>query len=249
MGGGCLSGVMGMVMLPVILLILVLTIAFAYIGSTISALSSGDRIEYDEREFQDYANRRYMEEFGSSTAYEDNLLIVFLVDENYEEFNCIAFIGDNVDGRINNMFGDETTEFGRAVISSVNRETYEYSISSNLASAVDIMTGEVKKLGLNSSFRAASDQTRMIEPHVTNHSELFVSEQTINASLSKFTAETDIPVVIVIDTMENVFGKSFTFADAVVIVFLIGAAVLLVVWIAKASTAKSNKNNGSKTEA
>ncbi len=239
-GGGCLSGAMSLIAIPIVILLIVVIMLFGYIGEAVSTVTSGGKIEYDERAFQDYANRRYTEEFGSSSAFEDNLLIVFVTDEKSEEFYCIAFIGDNVKTEINHMFGDETTEFGRAMISSVNAEFYGYSLGSNLASAMDIMTDKVTALDLESSFRSKSDQSHMTEPRLVNYSDLTFSEISAEASLKRFTEQTGIPAVIVVDTAENVFGKSFSVVDVIITVALVVVLIAMVVWIIKLLRKKKN---------
>ena len=233
---------MGMLIAPIILIMIVVIGLVSIFGTAVANLSNGGQVYYNERDFQDYANQQYINEFGSSSAYEDNLLIIFLTNEEADGYYTIAWIGDNVNTQINEMFGNEYTEFGRAMQSSINSGYYAYSLSSNLASAMDKMTDEVTGLNLVSSFKSPSDRSQMTESHLTNYSNLTLNEATVNSSLRNFTDATDIPVVIVVDSMETVFGKTLTATDIFVIIILVGIAILAV-WLI-VSAVRNRKNNG-----
>ena len=71
------------------------------------------------------------------------------------------------------------------------------------------------------------------ESHLTNHSDLAINEETVEAELKKFTEETEIPIVIVVDSMENVFGKRLSFADIFTMLLFVGLAVVAVVMIVR----------------
>lgn len=242
-GGGCLGGLLGIIMLPVILLLLVGVMLFGIVGTAISNVANGGIITYDEQVFQDYANKRYAEEFSTSSAYEDNILIVFLTNEDADGYYTIAWVGDNIRGEINELFGDETTAFGHVMHSSINAEYYNYSLSSNLAAVMEKMTARVEGLGLSSSFRSKAVRNTIVESHLTNYTELPISKEIVDGACQSFTEKTEIPVVIVVDTMENVFGKNIPISDIFIVLILVGVAVVAIVLIVKAI--KNNKGGGS----
>lgn len=227
-GRGCLGSFFGMLLLPIALILIVVVFFFSFVGSAFTNVSSGGDVKYDEATFQEYANNQYAAEFGSSSAYEDNLLIVFLTNEEADGYYTIAWVGDNIQTDINNMFGNESTAFGAAVTSSVNSTYYGYSLGSNLVSVMETMTDEVTELGLDSSFRTETDHSAMTSSHITNYTDLTVSEETVNSALTTFTEQTGIPTVIVLDTMENVFDKTISTSSVIIVVIMI---VLLVVAI------------------
>ncbi|MBE6538872.1 MAG: hypothetical protein E7671_05365 [Ruminococcaceae bacterium] len=241
-GGGCLGGLLGMIMLPVILIL------FVVMGlvSSFSTVANGGAVQYNEKTFQDYANTQYAYEFSGSAAYEDNLLIVFLTNEEADGYYTIAWIGDNVHDTIKNKFGNEYTEFGRMMTSSINSEYYAYSLSSNLATAMNSMTDSVVGEGLESSFYTEHDSSGDIEPHLTNYSNITINEETVEKALRNFTDATEIPVVIVVDTMENVFGKTIPVVDIIVVVVLIviaaGAVYAIVRTVRKKKKAKEEEH-------
>lgn len=171
-------------------------------------ITFNDSDGYNEELFQDYTNSQYEKEFGSSDAYEDNLLITVLVeDEEYYNFYYIAWVGDHIDTEINWMMGDNDTELGRAMTSSISETNYKYSLDSDLAAVMKTMTEEIQALGLESSFICDEDHAQ-VKSHLTNHTSLDMTEETVNDALTAFTDATGIPVVIVVEDMDDVFGST-----------------------------------------
>lgn len=239
--GGCLGGLLGVLMLPIILLLVVSLLLVTIIGSAVTNVANGGSIYYDEAVFQQYADDKYAAEFSSYSNYENNLLIVFLTNEEADGYYVIAWVGDNIHSDINYMFGDETTTFGRVVQGSINREYYAYSLDSNLANVMDQMGTRIEELGLKSSFRTEKVSTNPPSSHLTNYSSLSLTEETVNDSLTAFTEKTAIPTVIVVDTMENVFGKTIPVGDIITVIALL---VLLGVSIYLIVRALKNRKNG-----
>lgn len=229
-GGG---GLFNALMFPIFITIIITAMLISMLADGFGSILNGGRIVYDEKEFERYANNAYISEFGTSSATEDNILIVFLTNEEYDGYYTIAWVGENVQYKINESFGDQTTAFGSAMHSSINSEYYEFSLASNLAMAVSKMTGTVEGMGLTSSFITKKDHGNITPSHVTNKSELALNEETVNVALREFTEKTEIPMVIVIDTVENVFGKSFSPTDIVIIIALLALAVGMIIFIIK----------------
>lgn len=161
--------------------------------------------QYDENVFQDYANTQYKNEFGQADAYEDNILLVFLTEDNtYSDYYYIAWIGDHIDTDINYMFGNEETVFGRTILNTINTSSYKYSLDSNIADIVTEMSNEISNLGLDTSFKCEENHNK-ITSHLTNNTSIEFTEDTVNTALEEFTKTTGIPIVIVVDDMDNVF--------------------------------------------
>ena len=195
--GGCFSGV-----------VILLFIAFFLIwllapGGTIVLGDSG----YSEERFQDYANTQYEAAFRTSSAYEDNLLIAVLVDEDYVNFNYIAWVGDHIDYEINGLLGNNDTALGMAMLDCISETNYKYSLDSDLARVMDTMAGEIRALGLSGSF-TCSEEHIQVDSHLRNYSHLDMTDATVNDALTAFTEATGIPVVIVVEDMDTVFGES-----------------------------------------
>ena len=231
-GGGLFGGLMAILLLPIILILVAAIILISVVGSAVANVSNGGVISYDEAVFQQYADDQYAAEFSSYSNYENNLLIVFLTNEEADGYYVLAWVGDNIQTDINYMFGDETTTFGRVVQGAVNREYHAYSLDSNLASVMEQMGDRIEALRLPSSFKKDKPAAERPTSHLTNHSPLSMTEETVNEALSAFTEQTDIPVVIVVDTMENVFGKTMPVGSIITVIItlvLIGVGIWLLV--------------------
>ncbi len=241
-GGGCLSGLLGFLMAPIILLLLVGVVITSTIGTAVQNAANGGIISYDERVFQEYANEEYRKAFADSSAYEDNLLIVFLANEECDGYYCIAWVGDNIHHDINAMFGDEYTAFGQTMLQSINSEYYAYSLDSNLAQVMVTMKDRVGALGLKSSFVSSGNQSHMSDSKLVNYTNIELTPATVNNALENFTEETGIPVVIVVNTMENVFGKYLPMSTIVTLIVMLAIAVFAIYLIVKG--VKNRKKNG-----
>lgn len=234
-GGGCLSGMIGTILLPV-LFVAMLVIYLIIPGDGGSTWSTTDG--YNEEVFQDYADSQYAAEFGASSAYEDNLLITVLIDEeSYTNFYYIAWVGDHVAADINQMLGNNSTALGQAMMNCISETSYKYSLDSDLARVVETVTQKIQDLSLESSF-SCNENHAQVQSHLTNHTALSMTEDTVNSALTAFTDATGIPVVIVVEDMVDVFGKnesSSASAGLILILILIAVVgiVLLVKWLKK----------------
>lgn len=242
-GGGCLGGFLGALMAPFILLLVVGVMMFGIVGSALSNAANGGIISYDERTFQDYANTEYYKAFGNSNATEDNILIVVLTNEETDGYYCIAWVGDNIQDKINLMFGDDTTAFGQSMIASIN-DFYAYSLDSNLAMVMNTMTEKVEKLGLTSSFKKQYSHEKSPESHLVNYTDLALTEETVDEALVAFTEATGIPTVIVVEDMETVFGKSLPAEDIFILIVLAALAVVAIVTIVRTVKNRSKFKQG-----
>lgn len=252
-GGGCLGGMMGMTLIPIFLILLIISFVtnlFGGLGSSITNVNKGGDYVYSETLMQDYAKIQYQKEFDDANEFEDNILIVFLVDEEREGYYTIAWVGDNVRQEIYEMFGNQYTEFGNHMTSNIN-PYYEYSISKNLSNVINKMTAEINALNLDKSFETNYGSPAGYKSHVTNNSTLdSINEETVNNALEYFTDNTDIPIVIVVEDMGDVLEKQIAGADLTTIILAIvisGAAIYFIV-IAFRSNKNGNDDGHSEEE-
>ena len=245
-GGGCLGGMMGMILLPVILIFIIISLVgniFGGLGSAITNVSNGGDYSYSEERMQDFADYQYALEFENDKRYEDNILIVFLVDDDRTGYYTIAWVGNNIHTDIYDMFGNQYTEFGGHMIDNV-ASYYEHSISKNLSNVINKMTAEINSLNLESSFDRDFGSPAEYESHVTNRSALDIDTDTLDTSLQYFTENTDIPIVLVIEDMGDVLEKKVAGGDITTIILAVligGVAIYLIVLAFKD---KNDKNNG-----
>ena len=227
----------GALMAPFLLVIVAVVLLVGTLTSGFSTLLAGGETQYNEERFQDYADEQYAAAFGANSAgYEDNLLLVFLTEEDYEGYYCIAWVGDNIRSDINRLFGDEYTVFGRVVNQSV-ASNYKYSLDSNIAQVMEMMTDEVLALGGDSSFKTEPTgehaASRLID-YTAGKGELSLTESTVNDALEGFTEATGIPAVVVVDHIDSVFSKTLTTESVLVlilaVILIVIAIVMLVRW-------------------
>lgn len=240
-GGGCL-GLTAMPFIIIIVAISLITSIFGAVGSSISNVSNGGKVVYNESALQEYADQQYAIEFNSAKEYEDNILIVFLVDEKCEGYYTIAWVGDNITEEIYSMFGNEYTEFGYKMKGSI-ASYYKNSLSKNLATVVNGMTDSISNLKLKSSFDRDYGSPADYVSHVTNNSSIEINKDTVNRALEEFTAETDIPIVIVVEEMEDVFGKTVFGTDIMTVVACLALGGAAIYFIYRAVKDKKPENN------
>ena len=242
-GGGCLGGLLGMLLAPLILLLVVVLILVGTIGTTISNVANGGTISYNEQVFQDYTLDQYEAEFGTSKQYESNLLIVLLTNEETDGYYAIGLSGYYVQDPVADLFGNERSAFGRVVRNSINTENYRNTLSGDLMSMVSRLTREVEAVQTgDTALKTGKTSDTSISSHVTDYTGLVRDKAYVDEALAEFTAATDVPVVIVVEDMETVFGKTLPLSTIFTFILLIVVAVIAVVWIVK--TVKKNKNKG-----
>lgn len=224
-GGGCFGGLMSMILAPIILFVMCIVLLVAMVINTVSIVAQGGIVQYNEAKFEEYADAEYAKAFKAAPdCYEDNLLIVFTVYEDYDGYECIAWCGHNIRYEINEMLGAEGSEFYQIVKSSINENYYENSLTVDFKAVMGKLGTAIKRKDLSSSFDAKKDHTNAVESHLVNRTELVIDGEIVDGALQNFTEETGIPVVIVVDTGENVFGKTIPAINIVTLVFLVPAS-------------------------
>ena len=84
-----------------------------------------------------------------------------------------------------------------------------------------------------------------VESHLTNRTQLALTNATVNDALRSFTENTEIPIVIVVAEMEAVFGKTMPMQYVLTLllsVIFVGVAIYLIVRAVKAS--RNRKKGG-----
>ncbi len=203
-GGGFGGGCFGLVL---VLIFVAFAVIYMMMSTTSTVTINGEEVNsfYDEATMQDYADKKYKEHFGESSAYEDNILLVFLTNEEANGYYTIAWVGDNIDYEINFMFG-EHSEYGQALSENVNANYYAYSLDTDLARVISTMTDYIAELNFESSFTIESDHSALTKSGFQNLTELELNSGVLNTALEQFTEKTGIPCVLVIDSVEKVFN-------------------------------------------
>ena len=106
-------------MIPIILVFMLGTVFFGTISQSFINVINGGSVEYDEAVIQEYGAQKYKEAFNESDNYEENILIVFLTNEECDGYYVYACVGDDLAKSTRDLFGDENTVFGRTANSSL----------------------------------------------------------------------------------------------------------------------------------
>ncbi len=219
----------------IILLILAIFISILF-GSAISSVAAGGSVNYNEEAFQDYANAKYYEEFDS----EDCIMIVMLTGEDNNGYYYIGWVGDNIRNGINRLFGNEYTKLGQAMHRNINSTNYKYSLSQNLAMVAEDMTDEISSLNLSSSFNKDVITTK--KAALRNYTDLSINAETVESALSEFYDETKIPIVIVVEDAEDVFGRTLPWVDIIICLVLLAIAIYIIYVTVKAIKNRKRAN-------
>ena len=147
------------------------------------------------------------------------------------------------------MFGDEHTDFGRTMQMRV-QDYYAYSIDTDLIAVMRTMTEYVTNLGLESSFYKDYEGYERPESYLINYTEIDINKYAVGETLEEFTAATNIPIVIAVDYMENVFEKRGIDTFSIIAMIIIAAVMIMIIVSmvksnrrSKASKGASNKNS------
>lgn len=205
-GGGCVS----VIVISLFLIFFTISIfvpdgTTVYLGEEpVSAVVVGD-VVYDEVVMQAYANDNYRKYFIDYDNYENNILLVFLTNEDCDGYYTIAWVGDNINFDINEMFG-EYTEYGQALTNHINQDYYAYSLDTDLAAVIKEMTRSITEFGLETPFNNEFADYQMPSSKLDNNTALEMNTELVDSALADFTAQTGIPCVIVVDSAEKVFS-------------------------------------------
>lgn len=242
-GGGCLGGLVGLILAPIIVIVMAAALLFFSISSMVSDISTGGSYRWDERALQAYARQEYNAIYTDEETYEDNIMILFLADaESDYTYAYLGWTGDNISTGVDDMFGNEYTELGRAFEDSVP-EMFENSLSKNLRSVVQKMQTAV--LGVSDRFEDAPTAEAQ-DPKFVNHSVFNITDATVQNALDEFHEQTGISMSLVVADMSAVFEKGLDGGTIVMLVLGAGLLILAIVLIVRAVRNKKNGggNNG-----
>lgn len=204
--GGCCLGSMLETVLLVGIFVLFLSLYMCAGPEHSGSVEINTEDSYNETALQQYADLRYREFFGDETAYEDNLLLVFLTEDDYYNFYYIAWVGDHVEPAVRDLLGDNDSLLGQILLSRINETSYQYSLDTDLARVFSDLTSGIQGLGL-ARYLVCNESAASVQSHLVNDSMLPMTEDTVNSALRSFTDATGIPVIVVVEDAASVFGS------------------------------------------
>lgn len=238
-GGGCLGGMLSFFMFPIIMLLIGALILMGTVGGAITTLLSGGNIVYNENKISDYADMQYSEIYGGYSAYEDNVLLVVATEsDEYWDYAYMPWVGDHLS---NSMYAEISSNgtLGRVLSESINDRSYKYSLDTDLARAIELLTEEVAGI---TSHKCKESPSGAPSRFINKTEDIAMTGETVEAALAAFTAETGIPFSIVVDDAKDIFGKTFSAGDIIGIIVAVGLIVFAVIWIVRKY---KDKNGGS----
>ena len=230
-----------MLLVPIIILLFAVIIIFTSISSAFTTLSKGGETVFNSSKIVDYGMEKYSEIYNpASKGYEDNIVVVFLVDtDEYYDYSFVGIVGNHVNSRVVDLFGNEQTALGRAFNNAIP-DNYEHSLTLNLKSVISSMSASVKNTGSSDDFDCREDHN-LGRSKLVNYSAISIDETTINTVLEKFTEETGITISLVVDEQVDVYGK--TISPSTILFALIGVALIVFAIVSIVKTIKNNRNN------
>lgn len=213
-GGGCGSCGCGVLLIPLVCFLL-LTMLF---GSCDAFRNEGavpenqgypqydapldQAVTYDEGKLESYASAQYDAAFSRYDAYEDDLLLTFVVWEDSSDYSYIAWVGDHISNEAFGLLGGNDTTLGQTLERYVQYD-YEDTLSDDLSRALNAMASELGKL--DGIYTCVEDHTGTPSAFV-NESGLRLDETMLDQAVRDFTERTGIPFVLVVADAEEVFG-------------------------------------------
>jgi hypothetical protein len=106
------------------------------------------------------------------------------------------------------------------------------------------MADEIEALNLSSSYKCTEEHAQ-VSSHLTNKTELRMTQETVDAALTAFTEKTGIPMVVVVEEAEEVFGRTIQTRSIFLVLVSLVLLGLAAYSIVKTVRNKKNGQNGS----
>ena len=108
---------------------------------------------------------------------------------------------------------------------------------------METMEARIEALRLGSGLKKPVISGNAAQSKLVNYTDLNLTADTVNQALDSFEESTGISTVIVVETMEAVFGKTLPLSSILIVVASLALAVFAIVRIVK--TLRNRKNGGS----
>ena len=219
-GGEYIPSVFNLYVVPGIILAIFINLLIALLFSLVFIKD----IKYEEDVIQNFADVCYQEQYKNLSSYEDNLIIVFLHGDDYEEYYYIGSSGNHLKPEIKELFGNKQSTLGNVINQNLKND-YKKNLSFKLSFVIGYMRIKVSEVNSNNSF-ICSEEKEDYTSCMINKTDLVINESIIDEALTKFTNETGIPITFVIEDAEDVLNKGISKTSIVLII--ISSFVLLI---------------------
>lgn len=158
----------------------------------------------DEGPLENFASAQYEQAFRYSAAYEDNLLLAFVVYEDCSDFSYMTWVGDHVcDEAYKNLRGEGT--WLDAMLERRIAADYTYSLSADLCGAIGELAEQINTDSGPDPLTCAEDHTDS-STYVLNMSRINLNRDELNEALADFRRKTQLPIVLVVEDAGDIFG-------------------------------------------
>ena len=225
----------GFVTVIAVLILVLLISSISFVCKIVNGSLFEDKIVYDKDQFESYALESYNDIFAETEDLENNIVIVFAVYDGYDGYECISFIGDNVDRSLTWGFDNK---FESTVKETVPRY-YEKSFAVKFKQVVEHMMSfapHIDNENNDSEYECSK---------IYNRSSMAIDEPLINDALISFAEKTDVNIAIVVDEGEDVFGidRGVDPVAFVIIIIFVVMMIALVIAIVKMQRKRSYDNS------
>lgn len=225
--GSSIAGAIISLILGIILLIVGI-----YLGK------SPKTLKYSESDFQELAINKYIDIYGEN---ENCVLFVLMTSKDPENdgYWQISITGDNLAGGITEMFGGDTTTFGRAFDNALPKN-YLNSLLPAYRSALETTANAITtNYTLTKRFYNGQVPTPVAPQYINNTEYINTNETLVKEALQTFTDETGITISIYVIDQDATFKRK---ANVISWVLIIIGVVLIIVGIVGIVTAIRKKN-------
>lgn len=224
--------IFGIALFPFMLCIFTAIVFIVYLSPTIEMIKGDRPIKYSDQVGTYYAETNYNDIYGTSSAPQDNMVIVFFANKDCDQYYCLPMAGSNIRKDVASVFAGSESVFGKAMRGRMDLDRgYKYTLDEDLAYILGKAEEKIASLSITSSFKTTSDRGNIIESHIVNNTDIELSGS-LDAAIKSFTEETDISVTVIIDKAESVFGLKTPTSN---ILFLVAFTALSIFYIVKAT--------------
>lgn len=156
-----------------------------------------------EDQLSDFASAQYLQYFGETESYEDNLLLAFVVYEDCERFSYMTWVGDHINEATFNQLRGEGTWLD-AMLSRQLESDYRHTISADLSRAIRELADKIRTEAPVGSYTCSEDHDNN-PSGLRSRTELKLNAELIGESLDYFRETTGIPIVLVVEDATDLF--------------------------------------------
>lgn len=228
-GGGCLGGMMSLILLPIFLVIVIICLVVSLVGGLTSS-------NYNENTFQTYANEQYYQVFADYVQKDDEdcLLIVVLVDdEEYYTYYDMVWYGYHINKNIRDQLDTANDLFSR----NINATSYQYSLGNDLKEAMEELAQAVATAEYDQLYSCKREYSTEDVSGLVNRTSFLTGQADLDAAVKEFAEETGIPTVLLVEDYEEVFTPAVS-GTTLLLIFL--AVVLIIALIVAVVVRKRN---------